>query len=1093
MTFPLISEYIEAIKSAEDSFEELSYLRPVLGADGLPVMTSGNFAVVFKMKDETTGKLYAVKCFTKEQQGREEAYHQIAEELKDVDSPYLVSLRYLDKELFVDTDQTEETEFPVLLMDWVEGKTLDKYLRENLDDKYALEMLTYRFSQLAQWIIPQPFAHGDLKPDNIIVREDGTLVLVDYDGMYVPAMKGQKARELGSPDFRHPLRTEDDFDEHIDDFALGSILLSLKAISLNSDLIEHYGATDRLLFSEKDYCNLSESIIIDALKTLIQDKELATLLSIFILSSSLNSMAHIPCRLLNLNIPQVPTIGIINTKVTEDDWADSWKDEYGVIYSKDKKRLLGIYSSYLPDYEILDGTEVICDDSLNGIWEEIEGLMISGKVTIPSTVRFIGRNPFRADFVKIENKSPYFTVEDDVLYTSDKKRLITCFSKKSSIVIPDGVEIIDSFAFYGCEDVLQIVIPKTVSFIGENPFIEMNLLCKKNAEIIIKSPFFFTKNNSLYRKSPQLLISYFGKSSFLFVDEKTTEIGAFPFWANSPKSIYLPSSIERMAEEALWGSAFSLQHLFVPLGTQKKFNKLLPKYSDKLLELDMSFMAIDEYGTIYDDKGRRLLNGGDIEEYTIKDGTIEIYKYAFSDCRTLKKIDLPSTIVNIGHEAFRDCKSLKEVIIPNSVTAIGDGAFRYCDSLQSIEISNSVTVIAECLFDWCTNLENIVIPDSVVKIDNWAFENCKNLKSVTIHNGLVVFGEDVFWGCDSLCSIIVPIGTKKRFERLLPKYCDKLVENREEFSTRVTDEDLKNTCSDEFGAIYSKDKKRFLKCPKIEAYTIKAGTKVIADKAFNGCTELQEVQIPTSVELIGAHAFDSCWNLEKLEIPNCVKSIGKGCFDSCSSLQEITIPDGITKIEDRTFEGCYKLKKVLLPDSLHEIGAYAFTICSISEIKLPKQLKTIGYNAFWKAGISELLIPNSVNRIDAGAFWHCSSLETVSLPPNLSEIKEETFFFCSQLSHIELPKSIKKIGRSAFDGAKSLKNVVIPEGVTHIEYAAFATCYSLEEISLPSSISYVGDKVFINCPKLNKICVPIGTKEVFTKLIPNYSNIIYEE
>ena len=103
MNYPLISEYIEAIKSAEDNFAELSYIRPVLDDGGLPVMTSGNFAVVFKMKDENSGKYYAVKCFTKEQEGRTEAYHQIAEELKDVDSPYLVSLRYLEKELFVDT------------------------------------------------------------------------------------------------------------------------------------------------------------------------------------------------------------------------------------------------------------------------------------------------------------------------------------------------------------------------------------------------------------------------------------------------------------------------------------------------------------------------------------------------------------------------------------------------------------------------------------------------------------------------------------------------------------------------------------------------------------------------------------------------------------------------------------------------------------------------------------------------------------------------------------------------------------------------------------------------------------------------------
>ena len=174
MSYPLISEYIEAIKAAEDNFEELSYLRPVWGDDGLPIMSAGGFSVVFKMKDESNGKLYAVKCFTKEQEGRAEAYREIAKELKDISSPYLASIRYMEKELFVDTDQTAETEFPVLLMDWVEGKTLDKYLRENLDDKYALEMLAYRFSQLAQWLIPQPFAHGDLKPDNILASENGT-------------------------------------------------------------------------------------------------------------------------------------------------------------------------------------------------------------------------------------------------------------------------------------------------------------------------------------------------------------------------------------------------------------------------------------------------------------------------------------------------------------------------------------------------------------------------------------------------------------------------------------------------------------------------------------------------------------------------------------------------------------------------------------------------------------------------------------------------------------------------------------------------------------------------------------------------------
>ena len=304
MNYPLISEYIEAIKAAEDNFEKLTNLRPVLDNEGQPMMTSGNFAVVFKMKDVETGKFYALKCFTKDQEGRAEAYHQIAEELKDVDSPYLVSLRYLDKDLFVDTDQTTETEFPVLQMDWVEGKTLDKYLRDNLDDKYALEMLAYRFSQFAQWLIQQPFAHGDLKPDNILVREDGTLVLVDYDGMFVPAMKGKKARELGSPDFRHPQRTEDDFDEHIDDFPLICVSLSLKAITINTNLLLVVNNDHGLLFTTSDYLDIANSKIVKVLCNLAGDTDYYRLLGSFFVCIANKTFSDISHKLFDIQEPK---------------------------------------------------------------------------------------------------------------------------------------------------------------------------------------------------------------------------------------------------------------------------------------------------------------------------------------------------------------------------------------------------------------------------------------------------------------------------------------------------------------------------------------------------------------------------------------------------------------------------------------------------------------------------------------------------------------------------------------------------------------------------------------------------------------------
>ena len=281
MQYPLISEYVRAIQDASNNLDELDHLKPVLDDHGEPYRSSGAFAVVFKMKDEQTGKCYALKCFTEEQEGRAEAYRQIADELEFANSAYITSVKYLEKEIFVDSS-CEEDEFPVLLMDWIDGETMESYIAENYQDNYAMAMLCYRFCKMAAWLRSQPFAHGDIKPDNIMVRPDRNLTLVDYDGMFVPAMKGQKSPTIGTKDFSHPLRTVDDFDESIDDFALASIALSLKAISLKPSLFDEYGAADRLLFSADDYHDLSRSKVMSALQELMNDEELATLLSMFL-------------------------------------------------------------------------------------------------------------------------------------------------------------------------------------------------------------------------------------------------------------------------------------------------------------------------------------------------------------------------------------------------------------------------------------------------------------------------------------------------------------------------------------------------------------------------------------------------------------------------------------------------------------------------------------------------------------------------------------------------------------------------------------------------------------------------------------------
>ena len=453
MQYPLISEYLAAIRDAKDNLDKLSHLVPVLDKYGEPYRSSGAFAVVFKMKDKQMGKCYALKCFTEEQEGRAEAYRQIAEELEFVDSPYITSVKYLEKELFVDSN-CEDEEFPVLLMDWIEGETMETYIAANYTDTHAMSMLCYRFCKMAVWLRSQSFAHGDIKPDNIMVRPDGTLTLVDYDGMFVPAMKGQKSPTIGTKDFSHPLRTIDDFDETIDDFALASFALSLKAISLNPSLLQTYGASDRLLFSAADYIDLSKSKTFTALQGLLADEEARALMSMFLLASAKKDLSMCSFRLFGLQKPKEEEVW--STEVTKEDLENAVKDKFGVLYSKDWKRLLRTPESLSGKYSIRKGVKVIGNVAF---W----GCKSLTNINIPNSVTTIGDSAFVGCESLTNINIPNSVTTIGKFAFSDCDSLV-------NINIPNSVTTIGEYAFDGCKSLVNINIPNSVTTIGKGAF-----------------------------------------------------------------------------------------------------------------------------------------------------------------------------------------------------------------------------------------------------------------------------------------------------------------------------------------------------------------------------------------------------------------------------------------------------------------------------------------------------------------------------------------------------------------------------------------------------------------------------------------------
>ena len=570
MQYPLISEYLAAIREAKDNLDTLSHLVPMLDKYGEPYRSSGAFAVVFKMKDEQTGKYYALKCFTEEQEGRAEAYRQIAEEFEFVDSSYITSVKYLEKELFVDSN-CEDEEFPVLLMDWIEGETMETYIADNYTDNYAMSMLCYRFCKMAAWLRSQSFAHGDIKPDNIMVRPDGTLTLVDYDGMFVPAMKGQKSPTIGTKDFSHPLRTIDDFDETIDDFALASIALSLKAISLNPSLLQTYGASDRLLFSAADYLDLSKSNTFTALQGLLADEETRTIMSMFLLASAKKNLSMCSFRLFGVQKPKEEEVQKSKGKEVQKPKEEKVQKPKGKEVKKPKDK---------------------------GVQKPKEK-----KVQKPKEEEVWSTKVTKKD---LEN-----AVEDKfgVKYSKDWKRLLKAPSGlNGKYSIRKEVKVIGNGAFSFCRTLASINIPTGVTNIGATAFL----------------------------------------------------------WCDSLTKINIPKSVTNIGDSA------------------------------------------------------------------------------FSYCKSLTKINIPNSVTNIGDRTFKNCESLTSINIPDGVTNIENSAFESCNSLVKINIPDSVTNIEFGAFYACESLTNINIPDSVTTIGNWAFRGCKNILPKIKSDIKKRFGKKVF-------------------------------------------------------------------------------------------------------------------------------------------------------------------------------------------------------------------------------------------------------------------------------------------------------------------------------------------------------------
>ena len=1031
MQYPTILEYVKAIQNAGNNLDKLAHLTPVLDNHGEPYHISGAFAVVFKMQDKSTGKYYALKCFTKEQEERADAYRQIAEELDIVEYPYIIFVKYMEKEVCVDC-QCEEDKFPVLLMDWVDGDTLEVYIAANYHNQSSMSMLCYRFGKMAAWLRTQSFAHGDLKSDNIIVRPDGSLALVDYDGMFVPSMKGRKSPTKGTKNFSHPLRTVDDFDETIDDFSLASIALSLKAISLNSTLLDLYGKSDRLLFSEEDYRNPSKSKVISALQELMCNKDLCTLYSLFMLALARKELSLCSYRLFVGEKPIQPqSIEDLSTKATEEELKDAYIDDRGVKYSKDGRKLLKAPTTLSGTYSIKKTTEIICDraffvcinltsigvpNSVKDIGEwAFAGCSLLSSIDIPNSVISIGNNafagclslkylsipesviclngnPFGDCEGEIECLSANFIYEDDVLFNKDKSEIISFRNQEiESYIIPDSVTSIGDGAFGCCSSLSSLVIPNSVTSIGDGAFEG----CSSLSSLVIPDSVVNIKGNPFYLwkgKLECLSASFIYEDNVLFNMDKSKLIS---YRNQEAKSFIIPNGVMSIEKYAFSDSS-SLISISVP--------KSVTSIGDGAFDGCSSLSSI-----------------------AISDSITSISAWTFWNCKSLRSLVIPDSVTSIGNEAFRGCSSLCSLVIPDSVTSIGDGAFDGCSSLRSLVIPDCVTSIRDGAFDGCKSLRSLVIPDSVTSIGDGAFSSCSSLRSLVIPDSVTSIGDGVFSSCSSLRSLVIPDSAVNIKGNPFSYWKGKL-------------ECLSASFIYEDNVLFNMDKSKLISFRNQEAksFIIPDGVKSIGKCAFVDCYSLVSISIPNSVTSIGDESFTDCSSLSNLVIPNSVTGIGDGAFWGCSSLRSLVIPASVTNIGAWAFSGCKSLRSLVIPDSVTSIGDSAFTGCK---------------------SLSNIIIPDSVTSIGDSAFENCTSLSSLVIPDGVTSIGAWTFKGCSSLSSLAIPDSVTCIGFGAFEGCPSLRDLVIPNSVNDIEDRAFEGCNFPDNLK-QELIFRFGDKIF---------------------------------
>lgn len=581
------------------------------------------------------------------------------------------------------------------------------------------------------------------------------------------------------------------------------------------------------------------------------------------------------------------------------------------------------------------------------------------KVVVPSSVVDLGYHTF-AGCAALEEAD----VACDIGY-----RMFKDCVKLTNLTLGNTVTTIGEYAFLGCNSLERVVLPSSITNVGEVPAIGREVFkeCKKLESVI------FAENYNPITIGEWAFNGCINLSKVVFpsnlvnmdaVNGVNCAIGAYSFaGCTSLTELIGLEILEGIGDYAFHNTG--LTSIYIPatlsvFGTAPFLGCKLQ--SVELMDGNNTLMQKD--GAIYDVAMTTLMlfplgYDGDV---TIPESVIALNDGVFAGSM-IRSVTLPSGIREVSANAFDGCVNLKKVNCEGGLASIGKFAFRGCTSLESIEFSTALDRISSSAFQG-SGLKSVTIGVNVTLIADRAFKDCVNLESVNFDKrGVKALRmlDYAFEGCVSLTNVEFPWRLRDVVEKRKYRIPRPLIE--------IT-ADWCDPCIS-IGA--------FMGCTKLETVTIEdeygdglSRSFTYADKAFMGCTSLKSIEISKYVKYssmpfiailngIGESLFEGCVALKEVIFPDGLENtfyIGMNAFKGCAALQSIDLPATCAKLEESAFDGCIAIKTLNVPVAVTSIGKNAFNGWTAAQtiIMKGKAAAPTGYASTWNAGCNANIV-----------------------------------------------------------------------------------------------------------------------------------------